>query len=166
MTCWQFLTLITPLEQMIMTSNSFALLLFNKSRAELANNSQAKQKQNHIRIWEKVSILDCSDFNPQEGGTSNNGLYGEAQASAIWEGRDFTSWSVRKGREIGHFGLWNSLPADVLWGSFVTHSLGEKWMRDKRTPKDVRGEAIRKKAHRVYGFKKSRKRSGFLINSY
>ena len=66
-----------------MTSNSFALLLFNKSRAELANNSQAKQKQNHIRIWEKVSILDCSDFNPQEGGTSNNGLYGEAQASAI-----------------------------------------------------------------------------------
>ena len=56
---------------MIMTSKSFALLLFNKSIAELANNSQAKQKQNHmsnqISIWEKVSILDCSDFNPQEG---------------------------------------------------------------------------------------------------
>ena len=37
-----------------------------------------------------------------------------------------------------------SLPADVLWGSFVMHafiSLGEKWMRDKRTPKDVCGEA-------------------------
>ena len=29
-----------------------------------------------------------------------------------------------------------SLPADVLWGSFVT-----KRMRDKRTPKDVCGEA-------------------------
>ena len=39
---------------------------------------------------------------------------------------------------------WTSLPADVLWGSFVTHSflsVGEKWMRDKRTPKDVCGEA-------------------------
>ena len=37
-----------------------------------------------------------------------------------------------------------SLPADVLWGSFVTHSFlprGEKWMRDKRTLKDVCGEA-------------------------
>ena len=31
-----------------------------------------------------------------------------------------------------------SLPADVLWGSFVTHSFR---MRDKRTPKDVCGEA-------------------------
>ena len=35
-----------------------------------------------------------------------------------------------------------SLPADVLWGSFVTHSF-LKWMRDKRTPKDVCGEATR-----------------------
>ena len=39
----------------------------------------------------------------------------------------------------------NSLPADVLWGSFVTHSFlphgGEKRMRDKRTPKDVCGKA-------------------------
>ena len=92
---------------MIMTSNSFALLLFNKPIAEFANKSQAKQKQKIIRIWEKVSILACSDFNPQEGGTSYNynGLYGEAQASAIWENRDFASWSVRKGREIGHLGL-------------------------------------------------------------
>ena len=32
--------------------------------------------------------------------------------------------------------LRTSLPADVLWGSFVT-----RWMRDKRTPKDVCGEA-------------------------
>ena len=31
----------------------------------------------------------------------------------------------------------SSLPADVLWGSFVTHS----FLRDKRTPKDVCGEA-------------------------
>ena len=39
-----------------------------------------------------------------------------------------------------------SLPADVLWGSFVTHSflpVGEKWMRDKRTRKDVCGEATK-----------------------
>ena len=57
---------------MIMTLKSFALLLFNKPIAELAK--QAKQKQNHIRIWEKVSILDSSDFNPQEVGTSYNGL--------------------------------------------------------------------------------------------
>ena len=43
-----------------------------------------------------------------------------------------------------------SVPADVLWGSFVTwriHSphppyVGEKWIRDKRTPKEVCGEAI------------------------
>ena len=41
------------------------------------------------------------------------------------------------------------LPADVLYGSFVTHSflpqgpsVGEKWMRNERTPKDVCGEAI------------------------
>ena len=68
---------------MIMTSNSFALLLFNKPIAEFANNSQAKQNQNHIRIWEKVSILASSDSNSQEGGTSYNGLYEEAQASAI-----------------------------------------------------------------------------------
>ena len=36
-----------------------------------------------------------------------------------------------------------SLPADVLWGSFVTHSflVMEKWMRDKGTPKDVCGKA-------------------------
>ena len=54
--CWQFLTLITPLEQMIMTSNSFALLLFNKQRVELASNSQTKQKQIQKSIWEKVSV--------------------------------------------------------------------------------------------------------------
>ena len=74
-----------------MTSNSFALLLFNKPIAEFANKSQAKQKQKIIRIWEKVSILACSDFNPQEGGTLYDGLYGEAQASAIGENRDFAS---------------------------------------------------------------------------
>ena len=43
-----------------------------------------------------------------------------------------------------------SLPADVLWGSFVTHllktSFGVRlsriyWMRDERTPKDLCGEA-------------------------
>ena len=34
-----------------------------------------------------------------------------------------------------------SLPADVPWGSFVTHSFGEKWMRDERAPRDVCGEA-------------------------
>ena len=33
----------------------------------------------------------------------------------------------------------SSLPADVRWGSFDTHS--SKCMRDKRTPTDVCGEA-------------------------
>ena len=29
------------------------------------------------------------------------------QASSIWKGRDFTSWSIlKKGREICHLGLW------------------------------------------------------------
>ena len=37
-----------------------------------------------------------------------------------------------------------SLPADVLWGSFVRHSfLPQKWMRDERTPKDICGKASR-----------------------
>ena len=39
-----------------------------------------------------------------------------------------------------------SLPADVRWGSVVTHSflphVGEKWVRDNRTPTDVCGEAM------------------------
>ena len=47
------------------------------------------------------------------GGTPSNGLYGEASPemgtfssfrSGIWNGRDFTCWSIWKGREIGHFG--------------------------------------------------------------
>ena len=37
-----------------------------------------------------------------------------------------------------------SLPADVPWGSFVTHSMNA-W-HDKRTPKDVYGEATPAKA--------------------
>ena len=28
------------------------------------------------------------------------------EASGIWKGRDFTRWSIRKGREICHLGLW------------------------------------------------------------
>jgi len=45
-----------------MTSNSFALLLFNKQRVELVSNSQTKQKQikkKQIKksiLWEKVSV--------------------------------------------------------------------------------------------------------------
>ena len=38
-----------------------------------------------------------------------------------------------------------SLPADVLWGSFVTHSFLPQGMRDERTSKDVCGE-VRKVA--------------------
>ena len=39
-------------------------------------------------------------------------------------------------------GEHRSLPADVLWGSFVTHSFNECVTNgDKRTPKDVCGEA-------------------------
>ena len=51
-------------------------------------------------------------------------------------------WAVVLKKQIKVQYLYLSLPADVLWGSFVTHSfVGEKWMRDKRTPKDVCGEA-------------------------
>ena len=42
-----------------MTSNSFALLLFNKQRVELASNSLTsltKQKQIQKSIWEKVRV--------------------------------------------------------------------------------------------------------------
>ena len=28
------------------------------------------------------------------------------EVSGIWKGRDFTRWSIRKGREICHLGLW------------------------------------------------------------
>ena len=42
------------------------------------------------------------------------------------------SWFYR--RPFIDVDTFYSLPADVLWGSFVT--------RDKRTPKDVCGEAI------------------------
>ena len=50
-------------------------------------------------------------------GTPYDGLYGEAlpergtylfQASGIWKGKDFTSWSIQKGREVCHLGLWKS----------------------------------------------------------
>ena len=49
------------------------------------------------------------------GGTPYDSLYGEAppekiiffQASGIWKGRDFTSWSIKKrDREICHLDLW------------------------------------------------------------
>ena len=60
-----------------------------------------------------------------------------------WRGSGTTGWAQSRSK--------NSLPADVLWGSIVTHSflphrqsVGEKWMRDKRTPKDVCGEANQK----------------------
>lgn len=53
--CWQFLTLITPLAQINMTSNSFALLLFNKPRVVLAKISQTKQRKlTQTRTWGKV----------------------------------------------------------------------------------------------------------------
>ena len=45
----------------------------------------------------------------------------------------FSSWIIMS------FTLGASLRADVLWGSFVTHSF--LWMRDERTPEDVCGEA-------------------------
>ena len=58
------------------------------------------------------------------------------QSLLVGKFRELTlkKWEVPAGR------ISRSLPADVLWDSFVT-SLGEKWMRGKRTPKDVCGEA-------------------------
>ena len=60
-------------------------------------------------------------------------------------------WCVHSNRELDCKGVLErststgSLPADVPWGSFVTHSflprVGEKRMRDERPPKDACGEA-------------------------
>ena len=53
--------------------------------------------------------------------------------------QEFTSIASQSWQQDWGRGLL-SLPADVLWGSFVTHSF-LKGMRDKRTLKDVCGEA-------------------------
>ena len=38
------------------------------------------------------------------------------QASSIWKGRDFTSWSIlKKGREICHLGLWKGPKSANRW---------------------------------------------------
>ena len=63
------------------------------------------------------------------------------------------TWDILTGTG---FYSYHSLPADVLWGSFVTHSFlphgeREKWMRGEWTPKDVCGEAT---ATREAGFAK------------
>ena len=57
----------------------------------------------------------------------------------------FSSWIIMS------FTLGASLRADVLWGSFVTHSF--LWMRDERTPEDVCGEATLVPARRVLPYK-------------
>ena len=44
---------------------------------------------------------------PIRGGSTRKGYL--FQASAIWKGTDFTLWSIRKGREICHLGLWKGL---------------------------------------------------------
>ena len=76
------------------------------------------------------------------GGTPYDGLYGEAppergtffslQVYERVKGRDLTSWSIWKDREICHLGLWE----------------GPKGLTDE-----------------FYGFKKSRKRCIFVIDS-
>ena len=53
--------------------------------------------------------------------------------------QEFTSIASQSWQQDWGRGLL-SLPADVLWGSFVTHSF-MKGMRDKRTLKDVCVEA-------------------------
>ena len=61
----------------------------------------------------------------------------ENACSARW----IDSWEVVLTFELVDHIVLHSLPADVRWGLFVTHSF-EKWMRDKRTPTDVCGEAM------------------------
>ena len=56
MTCWPSLTLITPLEQIVMTSHSFARHLCNKPRVELVKIKQTKQKLTQTNISAKVSV--------------------------------------------------------------------------------------------------------------
>ena len=76
-----------------------------------------------------------------------------SNATKLREGpQDRSNWrrwlsQTSFGQVFYTFRSGDSLPADVLWGSFVTHSflphgrsLGEKWMRDERTLKNVCGE--------------------------
>ena len=82
----------------------------------------------------------------------------------------FETWLFRRFQELSFNSIFycsysrnyliltsNSLPADVLWGSFVTHSfsppvplphvrVGKKWMRDERSPKNVCGGFWRARA--------------------
>ena len=46
-------------------------------------------------------------FGTGGGGVSSyNGLHGEAPPFFRLQGGDFARWSIRKGREICHLGLW------------------------------------------------------------
>ena len=51
-------------------------------------------------------------------------------------------------QEFTWYNSYHSLPADVLWGSFVTHSFRT---RDEQTPKEVCGEPTHtREAHCIY----------------
>ena len=43
-------------------------------------------------------------WRPIQEGSARKGYL--SQASGIWKGRGFSSWSIKKGREICHLGLW------------------------------------------------------------
>ena len=108
---------------------------------------QIKAKEGYVKREYRHIVMSTS-----EGLTSE--LTRRAGVRVSWQRID-SSWtlpfpnltkSVWRSRGCGRKvpqGLKKvSLPADVLWGSFVTHS----WMRDKRTPKDVCGE-VTKRSH-------------------
>ena len=69
-------------------------------------------------------IFIYDSMNP--GGTPYDGIYWGAparkgylfQASGIWKDGDFTSWSISKGREICHLGMWKGPKGlkDELYG--------------------------------------------------
>ena len=54
------------------------------------------------------------------------------QASGIWKGRDFTGWSIYRGREICHLGLWKSSISkgltDEFYGSIKWGKLFFLWL--------------------------------------
>ena len=79
----------------------------------------------HIWLFSSKEAITIYNKNPEEsrkrgggggggGGTPYNSLYWEAPpaggtffhgAAGIWKVRDFTNWSIWKGKKIFHFGL-------------------------------------------------------------
>ena len=96
----------------------FVTLLFRDRRV-------AALRRNHRSYaWTEALSGMPGGCTPYNGSARKEYLF---QASGIWEGRDFTRWSIGKGREICHLGLWKGPTMQranrrILWPYKV-----EKW---------------------------------------